>query len=241
MISRDSKVPFYFQLYEILRDKIARGDWQPGDVLPTENDLLDQYEVSRSTIRQALDMLVNEGQIYRQRGRGTFVSHPTVEQGISRIVSFTEDMRQRGMEPHTVVLASGLVEAQEQIAEKLNIQPGEALARLERLRLADGEPMSIEETFLVHRFCPGVLDWDYAQHPLRQTLRDRFSIRFTYARQRIHAINAPKKLADKLAIAPNAALLYIERISYSDQDIPVEFIRFYHRGDRYVLHNELRD
>jgi GntR family transcriptional regulator len=241
MISRDSKVPFYYQLYEILRNKITLGEWQPGDMLPTENELLDRFEVSRSTIRQALDILVNEGRIYRQRGRGTFVNHPTVDQGLSRIVSFTEDMQQRGMEPHTVVLGSGLIEASESIAKMLNIPVGDELARLERLRLADDVPMSIEETFLVHRFCPGVLNRDYSQQPLRKTLLDEFGIRLIYARQRIQAIAAPPRIADKLSIAPNAALLYIERITHSDQNIPVEFIRFYHRGDRYVLHNELRD
>ncbi|NDJ77115.1 MAG: GntR family transcriptional regulator [Chloroflexi bacterium] len=241
MISRDSKIPFYYQLYEILRGKIVRGEWEPGDMLPTETDLLEQYEVSRSTVRQALDMLVSEGQITRQRGRGSFVAHPTVEQGLSRIISFTEDMRQRGMEPHTEVLSKELVPATAEIATRLKIEAGEELARLERLRLADDEPLSIEEAYLVHKLCPGVLDQDYALYPLRETLSQKYGIRLVYARQNIRAITASKKMANALGIKFAAPLLYIERISFSDKDIPVEFIRFFHRGDRYVLYNELRD
>lgn len=240
-ISRDSKLPYYYQLYEILRGKILRGEWQPGDMLPTEGELLEQHRVSRSTVRQALDMLVNEGLIYRQRGRGTFVAHPPVEQGLSRIISFTEDMIQRGLKPQTEVLASGLIPAPENIAKALQVEPGEELAHLERLRLADGEPMSVEESYLVHRYCPGVLEQDYAQNPLRVALEKKYGIRLVYARQSIRAISAPRSLAEKLSIQPNGAVLYIERVSFSEQGLPIEFLRLYHRGDRYVLHNELRD
>jgi GntR family transcriptional regulator len=202
---------------------------------------MERYDVSRITVRQALDELVNEGLIYRQRGRGTFVAHPTVEQGLTRIISFTEDMRQRGFEPGTEILSAGLMPAPADIAEKLQVEPGEELARLERLRLADNEPMSIEESHLVQRYCRGILEYDYAATPLREALEQSYGIRLVRAKQTIRAISAPRKVADRLAIAPNAPLLYIERVSYSQQNLPIEFLRLYHRGDRYVLYNELRD
>lgn len=241
IIHRDSKIPYYHQLYEILRGQIVRGELRPGAMLPTETELLETYRVSRSTVRQALDTLVKAGLIYRQRGRGTFVAHPTIEQALSRIISFTEDMQRRGMAPHTEVLSSGLVPATDEIAARLSMPPGEELAHLERLRLADDEPMSVEESFLVHRYCPGILDDDYSKKPLRQALEERFSIRLVYARQTIRAVNAPRDLAQKLGVRMHAALLSIERVSYTAQNIPVEFIRFFHRGDRYTLYNELRD
>lgn len=239
-INRTSKLPLYHQLYEILRGDILHGRWQPGDVLPPESELVKRYQISRSTVRQVLDMLVNEGLIYRQRGRGTFVAHPTLEQGLVRIVSFTQDMRQRGCKPGTEVLFSGLVPAPEDIAKKLEIEPGEELARLDRLRLADGEPMSIEESHLVHRYCPGVLEGDYAANSLREALERDHSIRLIRAKQVIRAVPAPSKLAGLLSIPSKSALLFIERISYSQQDVPVEFLRIYYRADRYSLYNELQ-
>jgi len=146
-VNRHSKIPYYQQLYTILRGKISRGEWKPGDLIPTENELIEIYQVSRSTVRQVLDMLVNEGLVYRERGRGSFIAHPTVEQTMTRIVSFTEDMRQRGFEPGTRVLSARLVPASKEIGERLQVPIGETLACLERLRLADSEPMSIEESY----------------------------------------------------------------------------------------------
>jgi GntR family transcriptional regulator len=210
-------------------------------MLPSETELIEQFEVSRITVRQALEMLVNDGLIFRRRGRGTFVAVPKIEQGLNRIVSFTEDMRRRGLHPGTEILAAGLEAADPEVAEKLEVQEDEELVHIERLRLADAEPLSIEISHLVHRYCPGVLDHDYAEVPLREQLASTYNIALVRAEQVIRAIAAPKEIADKLLVAAGAPLFYIERISYSQQDIPVEFLQLYYRGDRYTLFNELKD
>jgi GntR family transcriptional regulator len=240
-IDRYSPLPLYHQLYEILRGSLDRGEWQPGDLIPTETELTERFQISRTTVRQVLDMLVNEGLIYRQRGRGSFVAHPTVEQALVRIISFTDDMRQRGFKPGTKVLSVDLAPAPSDIAQKLEIEAGGELARIKRLRLADGEPMSIEESFLVHRYCPGILDGDYAANPLREALLRDYGIRWSHAKQTIRAIKASPVLASLLSIEPGSALLFLERVSYSTQNVPVEFLRIHYRGDRYVLYNELSD
>lgn len=239
-INRASKLPLYHQLYEILRDDVLSGRWQPGDMIPPESELIKRYQVSRTTVRQVLDMLVNEGLIYRQRGRGTFVAQPSLEQGLVRIVSFTQDMRQRGLTPGTEVLSSGLLPAPKEMAEALEIEPGEELARIDRLRLAEGEPLSIEESHLVHRYCPGVLAGDYKSNSLREALERDYGIRIVRARQSIRAILATRQLADLLSIPRPSALLFLERVSYSQRNIPIEFLRIYYRADRYSLYNELQ-
>ena len=239
-LSRTSKVPLYQQLYEILSANIKLGVWRPGDLIPSEVELIEQYQVSRITVRHVLEMLVNEGLIYRQRGRGTYVAHPTVEQALVRIVSFTEDMLQRGCIPSTKIISSGLGPASKEIAEKLSLARGEQLVRLERLRLADGEPMSIEESFWVHRYCPGILDLDFTKRSLRELMDNNYGIHWLRAKQVIRAINAPVEIAEQLEIKTHTALLYLERISYSQEEIPIEFLRIYHRGDRYSFYNDLR-
>jgi len=239
-IVRDSKLPFYQQLYEILRGRIQRGDWKPGDMIPSEKELIEQYGVSRVTARQALDALVQDGLIYRERGRGTFVAHPTVEQASSRIISFTDEMRQRGVVPRTEVLSAGLVPAQQDIAERLSIARGDELVRLVRLRLADNEPMTVEEAYFVHSWCRGLLELDYRSGSLRELLERHYGIRWMRAKQVTRAINAPPDLAATLGIKPRAAVLYIERVSHNTQDVPLEFLRLYHRGDRYALYSELK-
>ena len=110
-LNPNSRLPLYHQLYEIFQDKIRAGDWKPDDMIPPESELISTYGVSRITIRKVLEMLVKEGHIRRERGRGTFVAHPRLEHGMTRIVSFTEDMRQRGFSPGTRIIFSGLVPA----------------------------------------------------------------------------------------------------------------------------------
>jgi GntR family transcriptional regulator len=208
-------------------------------MFPPESELMDRHKVSRTTIRQVLDMLVNEGLIYRERGRGSFVAHPALEEALVRIISFTDDMRQRGRKPSTRVLASELIPAPQDIAERLQIEAGEELAHLKRLRLADDEPMSIEDSYLIHRYCPDILKGDYKCDSLREALEEN-GIRWSYAKQVIRAISATESLAKLLSVQFQAALLFIERISFSQQRIPVEFLRLYYRGDRYSLYNELQ-
>ena len=239
-ISRSSKLPLYQQIYEILRSEILAKHWKPGDMIPPESELVEQYQVSSITIRQALDMLEKDGLIYRQRGRGTFVAHPSLEQNLTRIISFTEDMHRRGCEPGTGVMSSVLIPASEEIAKRLQVEPGEELAYVKRLRLADGEPMSVEESHLVHRNCQGILQHDFATKSMRLILEKEFDIRLVYAKQTIHAILAPPELVKSLSIKPGAPLLFIERVTFSQYDLPIEFLRTYYRGDRYILYNELQ-
>lgn len=238
-IVQDSSVPYYQQLYDHLYRNIVDGRWRPGDMLPSETELIERYHVSRVTVRQALALLVKDGLIYRRRGLGTFVAVPKIEQGLNRIISFSDDMRRRGFQAGTTVLSSGLFAASEEIAERLNSNPGEEIAYLERLRLADGEPMSIEISHLIHRLCPGILEQDFAQAPLREALVRDYNLLLTRAKQQIWAVAAPHDLAQKLSVKSGAPLFYIERISYSQTNSPVEYLQLYHRGDRYTLHNEL--
>jgi GntR family transcriptional regulator len=239
-INRESKVPLYQQLYEILRGNIVRGEWKVGYMIPPEPELIDLYQVSRTTVRQVLDMLVSEGLIYRQQGRGSFVAKPTLEQGLTRIISFTDDMRNRGLVPGTRVIFSGLVEAPGEVAENLQVPTGTELVQLERLRLANGEPMSIEESYLVHSLCPGILEFDYAKNPLREALDKKYGIQLVRAKQIIRSVQSSQTTSNLLEIPPKSPLLFIERVTFSQDSIPVEFLRIYFRGDRYSLYNELQ-
>lgn len=241
-INRRSKVPFYHQLYEILLDKIVSGEWKPGDQIPAEPELIETYKVSRSTVRNVLDMLVNKGLIYRQRGRGSFVAQPSVEQALVRIVNFTEDMRQRGITPSSKVLSSKVLPASAYIADKLQVPIGEELVYLQRLRLGNNEPMGLEESYLIHSCCPGILDLhDFGDCSLRESISQDYGIQWLRASQVIRAVNASTEMSDLLEIPQHSALLSIERVTFSKTDTPVEFLKIYFRGDRYSLFNELQE
>jgi len=234
-----SKLPLYQQLYELLEGRIRSGEWKPGDMIPAETELISRYEVSRITVRKVLDMLVTEGLLVRQRGRGSFVAQAKLEHGMTRIVSFTDDMRQRGLTPGTKIIFMGLVPAPRAIAEALAVPEGEELARIDRLRLADGVPMCVEESFLIHRHLPGILQHDLASNSLREIKQASYGIRWSRARQTIQAVPAPAEVARLLSIRTGAPLLYFERVTYSQDAVAMEYLKIYYRADRYIIHNEL--
>lgn len=238
-LNPNSKLPLYQQLYEQLEARIRKGLWKPGDMIPPESELIERYAVSRITVRKVLDMLVSEGLILRERGRGSFVSQTKLEHGTTRIVSFTDDMKQRGLKPGTKIIFMGLVPAPHVIAEALSVPDGEELARIDRLRLADGEPMCVEESFLIHRMLPGILEHDLVNNSLREIKQKEYGIRWSRARQTIQALPAPQDVARLLSIKSGAPLLVFERVSYSQDNIATEYLKIYYRADRYVLYNEL--
>lgn len=240
LLNRNSKVPLYFQLYEILRTAIVGGKWPPGTTVPPESELQKKYQVSQITVRQALDNLVKDGLVYRQRGRGTFVAQPAIETGLSRIISFTEDMHQRGYAPSSRLIYAGIIGASARTAEKLMIQPGDELAQINRLRFADGQPLSIEKSSLVHALVHGALEGDYEINSLREIIAKRYGLHLTRAKQSIRALNASEEQAQHLSMPSKAALLEIERVSYTQEDVPIELLTIYYRADRYVLFTDLQ-
>src|SRR5215472_7045288 len=124
-IYRNSPVPRYHQLKEILREKIRAGEWKPGDIIPSERELSENYGISRMTARQAITDLVNEGVFYREQGKGTFVTKRKITQQLMRLTGFTEDISARGQRPGTKVLSAHMLPADETTAERLRISPGE--------------------------------------------------------------------------------------------------------------------
>ena len=210
-LNRQSRIPFHQQIYEILRSKIQEGVWETGVLFPTEKELTTEYQVSRATIRQVMERLVSEGLVYRQQGRGTFVAEPTLAQGLTRIISFTEDMERRGLLPGTRCLMSEIMPANRDVSKALDLTLGEEVAYLKRLRFANNEAMCIEESFIIHKLCAGIFATDFAVQPLRETLEKKYGIRITRALQKIHAITASHDMAAQLNISVGAAVLFIER------------------------------
>src|SRR3989454_11654646 len=141
-IYRNSPLPRYYQLKEILRERARSGEWKPGDLIPSERELSEKYGISRMTARQAITDLVNEGLFYREQGKGTFVSERKITQQLIHLTGFTEDIRARGQRPGTRVLSAEMRLADEATAEKLRIDAGTLIFRLQRLRLVDEESVT---------------------------------------------------------------------------------------------------
>ena len=153
-IDPESSVPKYFQLQEILLDLIET-ELTYNEMIPSERELVDRYGLSRMTVRQAINQLVADGRLYRLVGKGTFVARPKIEMPL-RLASFTEDMRARGLEPGSRDLERRVVPANAHLVRGLNLNPGELVHLIARLRTADGEPMAIERSHIPVNLAPGL-------------------------------------------------------------------------------------
>ena len=159
---------------------------------------------------------------------------------MTRIVSFTDDMRQRGLSPGTKIIFKGLVPAPRAIARG-TVRPGGRGAGAHRPAAPGGRRAACawRRSFLIHRYLPGILEHDLASDSLREIKQASYGIRWSRARQTIQAVPAAAEIARLLSIRTGAPLLYFERVTYSQDDVAVEYLKIYYRADRYILHNEL--
>ena len=166
--------PKYIQLSALLRDQIERGELQPGDQIPTEDALGEKYRVSRGTVRQAIAILVNQGLIRREQGRGTFVNAPLAGPTFFTLTSFNDDMRRQDRQPDTRLLTAETVPASDEVSRRLAITQGEPCMHIVRLRLADNKPVAREIRYLAHSLCPSLLDDDLEAESIHSLLIHKY-------------------------------------------------------------------
>jgi GntR family transcriptional regulator len=239
-IYRNSPVPRYHQLKEILRDRIRQGEWKPGDLIPSERELSETYSISRMTARQAITDLVNEGVFFREQGKGTFVAQNRITQQLLRLTGFTEDIRARGQRPSTKVLSAAMLPADEVIAEQLRIDPGTLVFSLRRLRLADDEPLAIEDSALNFKGCEGLLDEDLEHNSLYRLLEQKYGMPLMEAEQEIEAGLATPENAEVLQISVGSPVLFTRRTTFTDRNRPIEYARSVYRGTKYTFYTHLK-
>ncbi|MGD7009733.1 GntR family transcriptional regulator [Metabacillus sp. 84] len=238
MVKKDSPVPIYFQVEEIIKESIDSGKWKKGEAIPSERQFCEQYSISRMTVRQAITNLVNEGILERKRGKGTFVSAGKVLQDLTGITSFTEQMKELGKSPETKVQSFEEITASKQAAKELGLIQGEAMYKIKRTRLADGDPVAYETTYLPCRLFPDLAKI-HAAGSIYDYIERQSGMPILYGRQEIEASEAGKKAAEALKIHEGAPVLKIQRTSYTEGDLAVEYTKTVYRGDRYKYVMEL--
>ena len=225
-------VPLHHQDYLDVRRGLDDGRWQPGDRLPPERELAGHYGCSLITIRRALTELAREGRIERTRGRGTTVLHPRIERDFAEALSFSAEMERRGLHPATRLIAARPEPAGEGVATGLGLQPGSPTIYVERLRLAGGEPLLLEQAYLPAERFPGLLDADLEHESLYDLLAHRYGTRIVRAREALEPVLLRAREARLLEQPARTPALLIEGIASAVDDRPVEFSRTFVRGDR---------
>jgi len=232
-LDKNSYTPIYAQIQNQLLEIIRAGKLQPGDPLPSEEELSRIHGISRMTARQALQALKVKGFATRQKGRGTFVTRPKMEKDITHLSGFSAEMRTLGMKPSSRILVAETIAGTDDMTSRLALSTGAPVFRLFRLRLADNLPLALEESYLpVERF-PGIQKIDFSRYSLYQTLREQYGIRFGVADEILEARAAGRRESELLEVPLRSSLLVISRVLWSVEGDPIETASSCYRGDRY--------
>lgn len=229
-MSRDF-TPRYFAIEQWLRDLIARSD--PGDGLPSESDLCEQFEVSRMTARHAMQRLVQEGLVYRVPGRGSFVANPAVHRQATKLVSFTAEMLRRGRTPSSTIVAFGARPPRPEERASLKLTDAADIVEVHRTRLADGIALAHERAILAPS-CAVLLHEDIEGTSLHLLLR-KLGFRPTRGRATLGAEPATAEDAELLGVEPESPMLVERRLIFDQRDKPLEYTASRYAADRYRL------
>jgi GntR family transcriptional regulator len=241
IVDPNNLLPRYHQLANILRDRIANGLLAARQPIPSERQLEKDFSVSRTTIRQAIDLLVRQGFLYREQGRGTFVSPQKLQKGISELTSFTEDMKRRGIVPGQKILAIEQVPLPEGVRARMELTSETAtVLRIERLRLGDGIPMGLQTSYYSLPAGQSVTAQELEEFgSMYRILQERFHLIPTEADETLEVTAATAREASLLRIKPRSPLLLSERTTYSQYRQVIEFVKILYRGDRYRYYAKL--
>lgn len=234
IINKESPLPLYCQLKDWLRGLMEGGVLGVDDQVPPELTLCEELGLSRGTVRQAINELVNEGLLYRVQGHGTFVSSPKVEHSLGqRFTSLAEDMRGHAIPFQSEVLDCKLLQVGgRRAAAKLQLEPLEQVVFLERLGRVEGEPIVLAVTYLPAALCPGLPEEDLTNRSLYQVLEQKYGLRLDRATRTLEPAPADEYEAQWLNIQKGAPIHLMQTVAYLEDGRPIEYSKLRFRGDR---------
>lgn len=221
----------YLRVETVLASEIADGTLKVDDQLPTEDSLITRFEVSRITVRRAIQNLVSRGLVEIRRGKGTFVTAPKLTQELTELSGFVEDMRAVGRKPTARVLGKEIVTADTTVASHLALTKGERVVRIRRVRLADGVPISFDETYLPLEIGEKIITNNLKVEPIFSLLERKYDIPLLEAEYKLEAVAAEADVAAALRVKQGCPIFRIERTSYSTGNRPVDYEKLHYRGD----------
>jgi GntR family transcriptional regulator len=224
--------PLYSRVETVLASEIAEGDLKVGDQLSTEDSLIARFSVSRITVRRAIQNLVSRGLVEIRRGKGTFVAAaPKLAQELTELSGFVEDMHALGRKPTARVIGKEIVTADATVASQLALTKGERVVRIHRVRLADGIPLSFDETYLPLEIGKKIITNDLKVEPIFSLLERKYGVPLIEAEYKLDAVAAETDVAAALKVKPRSPIFRIERTSYSTDRRPVDYEKLHYRGD----------
>ncbi|CQR46387.1 HTH-type transcriptional repressor YvoA [Paraliobacillus sp. PM-2] len=234
MINKNARIPIYYQLENLIREQIDQGELLPGDALPSERAYAEAYDISRMTVRQAINNLANEGLIIRKKGKGTFIAEKKFEQTLQGLTGFTEDMLARGLQPSNRIIKLEETNANPTIASKLMLHVDDPVLMIERLRLADDAPISLETVYTPTTFVDK-LKFTSINVSFYQYVEKQLGLTIGHGTQEIESGLATTYERKHLGLNKGDPVLYMRRTTYLSNGKPFEYVTSAYRADKYVF------
>jgi len=234
-------IPKYLQISAWLKELILTGRYQKGEKLPSEIRLAEICSVNRNTIRQALSQLTLEGLLTKEKGRGAFISSsPPVplKHQLKQISSFSDDLTQIGIREKTLLIKKSIAEASPHVADALILGTDSTVVAIHRLRTGGGVPFIYEESYLPCHMFKDILDMDLTGSMYR-LITEHFHIVLARSEQTIQAVNLTGSIVKYLHLPENSAGIFMKSVTFDENNIPVEVLCSYYRGDKYIFEVEL--
>jgi GntR family transcriptional regulator len=235
-LDTNSPVPLYFQLHRILAEKITQGTYQPGDMMPTEQQLQEIYDVSRTTVRQAMQALETEGRVTRYRGRGTFVSRPKIRHTPTEAPTLTDRFIEQGIPAGWRLISAEWLIPSSAVQSKLELDSSEEVFRLRRLRLENNVPIGYHIAYVSPKFSDAIDDSAFSSGGSLRYLNAGEALVGSTADRILEAVAANNEEAELLDVELNTPMLLIRRTVRSVNGKPIEYFKGIYRGDRFEYH-----
>ncbi|KAB8137807.1 GntR family transcriptional regulator [Gracilibacillus oryzae] len=232
MIDKNSPLPIYYQLEQAIRAQIQQGELQPGELLPSEKAYTEKYNISRMTVRQAINNLAQEGLLVRMKGKGTFIAEQKIQQTLKGITSFSEEMKQKGKKAASRIITLEEVNANPYIAEKLDVDKDSSIWKLKRVRLADQIPIAFETSYMPKKIVGEIKEENFAQS-FYDYVENTLQLKITHGNQDIESTLAEEEDKEYLELEEGSPILLINRLTYVDGNRPFEYVRTAYRADKY--------
>lgn len=225
VINKSIPTPLYYQLFQILKNQIDSGELKSGDSIPTENELMDQYEISRATVRQAILQLVNDGYLRREKSKGTFVTTPPSKfRFIEGLRGFSAEMKQHGIAYESRVIEKNIIAANEKVANRLAIPKGEEVFYMHRLRVVKNVPFLLDRHYVPYKLVPGIEAKLGDNISLYSILEREYKLSLHHGWREFEPVSpSSKKEIELLEIYPTTHLLYVESVVYDKNNVPVDY------------------
>jgi GntR family transcriptional regulator len=225
--------PVYKRIQNAVRGRIESAELQPGDPVPSERELAKTHKVSLMTARHALAGLEREGLVERRRGAGTFVASPKIH--FNKLMSYTEHMSSRGLNPRSRVLVAKVVEHDAEVAARLALPATSTLVKIERLRETGDEPFALETCYLSAKEFADLVKVNLGRNSLFATLRQDYGVELAYADEEVDATTAEANVSELLGVPRGAAVLRIRQVIYSTKGKATMYVVGFYRSERHTL------